>query len=73
MKKQQIAKVISAIGILAATSGAAYAQGGGCVDSPENPTAVLALLGAASAGVPWLRAKWLARRRPPGVSGRQGG
>ena len=29
----------------------------GCVNSPENPTAVLGALGLAAAGLPWLRAK----------------
>jgi XrtJ-associated TM-motif-TM protein len=38
----------------------------GCVDSPENPTAVLGLLGAAAAAYPWLkrRAAALLRRNP---------
>jgi XrtJ-associated TM-motif-TM protein len=62
MKKGQIGKLVSGIGLLAAASSAAYAQGG-CVDSPENPTVVLGVVGAVSAGVPWLRAKWLSRRR----------
>jgi XrtJ-associated TM-motif-TM protein len=26
----------------------------GCVDSPENPTALLALIGATGSAVPWL-------------------
>ena len=34
----------------------------GCVNSPENPTAVLALLGVLGAGVPALRAKFRSRR-----------
>lgn len=66
MKNEQITKVILAAGVLVATTGAAYAQGGGCVDSPENPTAVLGLLGAASASVPWLRARWQSRRSNTG-------
>lgn len=29
----------------------------GCVNSPENPTAVLALIGMAAAGAPWIKEK----------------
>jgi hypothetical protein len=38
-------------------------SGGGCTDSPENATAVLGLLGAGAASLPWLRARLSARRR----------
>ncbi len=31
--------------------------GGGCVDSPENPTAILALAGSAGAGIAALRTR----------------
>ena len=37
-----------------------------CTSSPENPTAVLGLLGAGVAGYPYLRARakaWFSRRR----------
>jgi len=34
---------------------------GGCVNSPENPTIILGLLGAVAAGAPWLRARVKAR------------
>lgn len=44
-----------------AGAGTAFAFGG-CVDSPENPTWILAGIGGAAAGVPWLRAR-LKRRR----------
>jgi len=37
--------------------GAAWATGG-CVNSPENPTVVLAGLGGAAAALPWLCAKF---------------
>ena len=30
---------------------------GGCVDSPENPTWILGLLGGAAAATPWLHGK----------------
>lgn len=73
MSTRKVCKIIAGLGVLAAAIGAAYAQGGGCEDSPENPTVVLALLGAASAAAPWLRAKWLSRRRKPAVSGEQAG
>ena len=33
----------------------------GCVDSPENPTLILGLIGAGVAGVPWGIAKLRAR------------
>jgi XrtJ-associated TM-motif-TM protein len=40
--------------ILSATT-PVFAQDGGCVDSPENPTAILALVGMAAAGINQLR------------------
>jgi XrtJ-associated TM-motif-TM protein len=42
-------------------AGPVHAQTG-CLDSPENPTAVLALMGAAGSAVPWLFGS-LAKRR----------
>ncbi len=39
----------------------AFASIGGCVDSPENPTWILAGIGAVAAGVPWVRS--VVRRR----------
>ncbi len=39
----------------------AHAQTG-CADSPENPTAVLALVGSAGAGIAYLRNKHRARK-----------
>ena len=38
-----------------------HAQGG-CVDSPENPTVVLALVGSAGALVSTIRARFKSRR-----------
>jgi XrtJ-associated TM-motif-TM protein len=35
----------------------------GCVNSPENPTAILALFGVAGGSFPWLRSKLLGRRK----------
>ncbi len=34
----------------------------GCVNSPENPTAVLALIGASGSTIPWLMSR-LAKKR----------
>ncbi len=41
----------------------AHAQIGGCVDSPENPTAILVLVGAAAYALPTLRQKLRGIRR----------
>jgi XrtJ-associated TM-motif-TM protein len=49
------------IGVVLTGSGTALAFGG-CVDSPENPTWILAGIGAVAAGAPWLRAKIRERR-----------
>lgn len=46
------------IGMSLALARSAFASGG-CVDSPENPTLLLALLGAGAAGLAW----WRGRRR----------
>jgi XrtJ-associated TM-motif-TM protein len=35
---------------------------GGCVDSPENPTAILALVGMAAAGINQLRNRFRNRK-----------
>ncbi|MGH8273704.1 MAG: PExPT-CTERM protein [Gammaproteobacteria bacterium] len=64
MIKQLVISTLSAgsavVGLsLAATSGA-FAFGG-CVNSPENPTWILAGIGGVAAGVPWLRS--VIRRR----------
>lgn len=51
--------------VLIALSGAAHAQGGtvtsGCGDSPENPTAILAMVGSAGAFVAMARRRWFRR------------
>ena len=59
--KAVIAVCAAVVGISVAAAPAALAFGG-CVDSPENPTLLLALLGGVAAGVPWLR-RQLKRRR----------
>jgi XrtJ-associated TM-motif-TM protein len=38
-----------------------HAQGG-CTDSPENPTALLAVVGAAGAAIPMLRSRLRSRK-----------
>ncbi|MDB5974945.1 MAG: hypothetical protein JWR07_1705 [Nevskia sp.] len=48
------------------TAAPAFADLGGCVDSPENPSWILGLLGGAAAGLLWLRAR-LSRRLRRGV------
>jgi XrtJ-associated TM-motif-TM protein len=45
-----------------ATPTALYSQGG-CVDSPENPTAILAIVGTAGGLFVFGRARFRARRR----------
>jgi XrtJ-associated TM-motif-TM protein len=44
---------------------AAYAQLNGCVDSPENPTVILALIGAAAAGLSMARSYSKSRKQKP--------
>jgi XrtJ-associated TM-motif-TM protein len=48
--------------VLFAVAAPLHAQSG-CEDSPENPTAILALVGAAGAGLPYLRARFKARKK----------
>lgn len=61
--RTQLARLAVALTALSATP--AFAQMGGCVNSPENPTLILGLLGGAAAATPWLRGKlseWKRRR-----------
>jgi XrtJ-associated TM-motif-TM protein len=56
--------VASLLGVSIAGMSSAWAGGvGGCVDSPENPSLVLALLGGVVAAYPWLRGEMSARLR----------
>jgi XrtJ-associated TM-motif-TM protein len=50
--------------LVAAAALPALAQSGegGCVDSPENPTAILALVGMAAVGISQLRARFGRRK-----------
>jgi XrtJ-associated TM-motif-TM protein len=60
MKKSMIVFLGYAVMVLVAAP--LYAQSG-CTDSPENPTAVLALVGGAGALFSALRGRMRARRR----------
>jgi len=65
MKRVLIAALstgVVAFGLSLAAAGTAFAFGG-CVDSPENPTWILAGIGGVAAGVPWLRAELKRRRK----------
>jgi XrtJ-associated TM-motif-TM protein len=55
-----LTRLVAVSGISLMAAGIAWAQDG-CVDSPENPTVVLGLLGAAAAGLPWLKARIASR------------
>ena len=57
---------IAALSLLGCWAAPAYALQGLCSNSPENPTAILGLLGAAAASYPYARERarrLLARRR----------
>ena len=55
------------VALFALHAAVAHAQGGtvqdGCVNSPENPTAVLAAVGSLGAATAMLRARWAGRNR----------
>lgn len=51
---------VLAVALLLTVSRSAYAEGG-CVDSPENPTAVLAMVGAAGGFFTLARARLKAK------------
>ena len=53
--------LLTAIAMMLAVTVSANAQGG-CVNSPENPTVVLALVGSAGAFLSSARARFKARR-----------
>jgi XrtJ-associated TM-motif-TM protein len=57
-------RVAGTLAVAALPLGSVLAQGtGGCVDSPENPTLLLGLLGAAVAGAPRLKSYIATRRK----------
>ncbi len=62
MKK--LGYVLPILLLIAAVTLPAYGQSGdgGCVDSPENPTAILALVGMAAAGINHLRNRFAGRK-----------
>jgi XrtJ-associated TM-motif-TM protein len=49
-KMIRVSLLILAMGLLVRFASAQT----GCLDSPENPTAMLALIGAAGSALPWL-------------------
>jgi XrtJ-associated TM-motif-TM protein len=59
--------LLAAVMVVCLGASVARAQGGneitGCVNSPENPTAVLALVGSAGAGAAMLRGRLAGRRK----------
>jgi XrtJ-associated TM-motif-TM protein len=59
MKKTFV--VLAGIALLSSVALPLYAQGG-CVNSPENPTAILAVVGSAGAFFVSVRARVKARR-----------
>ena len=59
MKKSSL--LLAAFAMMFAVTVSANAQGG-CVNSPENPTVVLALVGSAGAFLSSARARFKARR-----------
>ena len=52
-----------AASLFALTARSAFAQISGCVDSPEDPTVVMALLGGGAAAVQFAWSRFRARRR----------
>ncbi len=59
MKKSSL--LLTGLALMLVVSVPAFAQGG-CVNSPENPTVVLALVGSAGAFFASARARFKARR-----------
>jgi hypothetical protein len=65
---QKLGSIVISVGLSAGVmtlvwTGSAAALGGGCVDSPENPSILLALVGGASALLPFARRRWFGRGR----------
>jgi XrtJ-associated TM-motif-TM protein len=63
MLKKIVPVFVIAASFFALTTKSAFAQVSGCVDSPEDPTVVMALLGGAAALTPLVWSKVRARRR----------
>jgi XrtJ-associated TM-motif-TM protein len=61
MKTMRLRTVIIFLFAIAGSAVAAHAQTG-CLDSPENPTAVLGLVGAAAGAIAYARAKISTRK-----------
>ena len=57
-------------GLIAVLSWTSIASAfGGCVDSPENPSIILAALGAAGVALPFIYTRWRKRNRKTNSSG----
>jgi XrtJ-associated TM-motif-TM protein len=63
MHKKSAFSLIAAASLFALTVRSAFAQISGCVDSPEDPTVVMALLGGGAAAVQFVWSRFRARRR----------
>jgi XrtJ-associated TM-motif-TM protein len=59
---QKVFLLVLVCAAMFATPHALYSQGG-CLDSPENPTAILALVGSAGGFFVLARARFRARRK----------
>ena len=49
-------------GVVVTPGGGTGTTGGGCVNSPENPTALLALVGTAAGAFTYARARYRGRK-----------
>jgi hypothetical protein len=62
-KKSRTLSLLIAVSLFAIGGRSAFAfLGGGCVDSPEDPTVVMALLGAGAAAIPFVWSRMRPRR-----------
>lgn len=57
--------LIICIALLSSATRPLFGDAGGCVNSPENPTAILAVVGSAGAFFVSVRARIKARRNSP--------
>jgi XrtJ-associated TM-motif-TM protein len=61
-RKSTPALLLIAVTVFVLSSKAAFGLIGGCVDSPEDPTAILAVLGCGAAAIPIVRSRMRARK-----------
>ena len=62
MQKHRALPLLIAVSLFALAGRSAFAFIGGCTDSPEDPTVVMALLGAGAAAVPLVWSRMRQRR-----------